>query len=436
MGRTGETPVPLSVSAPLQLPVPAPLVAEKFDTVGLMPAERSATRAEAVLRLTLIDGLGPVLIARLIHAFGSPASVLEQSEESLRLVKGVRKETARVIVADRRASADRVAEELARAEDLGVRLVTLGDPEYPPLLTAIPNPPPMLYVRGELRADLDRYTVALVGSRACSAYGIEQAERFAGWLAGAGLTVVSGGARGIDTAAHRAAIRLGGRTIAVLGCGLANVYPPENKELFQEIAAGRGAVVSELPLSAGPNAQNFPMRNRIISGLSLGTLVVEAASGSGALITARHAAEDHGREVFAVPGRIDSPASEGSNDLLKRGGAHLVTAPSDVLDILEAPARHLHAGVHADRYADPTRDVNAELFEDASDGTIDSNHSLAESGLTEPQRAIVRALDEPMPMEELARRLAFEPGALRAEITILEVRRLIERRGQTIARRS
>lgn len=385
-----------------------------------------------MLRLTLIDGLGPILIARLIHAFGEPAGVLEQSEDSLRRVKGVGRETARAIVAGRKASAERVAEELGRAAELGVRLVTLGDPEYPPLLAVIPNPPPMLYVRGELRADLDRYTVALVGSRACSAYGIEQAERFAGWLAGSGLTIVSGGARGIDTAAHRAALRLGGRTIAVLGCGLANVYPPENWELFDEIADGRGAVVSELPLAIGPNPQNFPMRNRIISGLSLGTLVVEAASGSGALITARHAVEDHGREVFAVPGRIDSPASEGSNDLLKRGGAHLVTEPADVLDILETPARHLHAGVHAERYADPTLPADADLFEQAAGGGVGS---IAESGLTEPQRAIVRALVEPMPMEELARRLGLEPGALRAEITILEIRRVIERRGQAIARR-
>ena len=397
-----------------------------------MPADSRTSRAHAVLRLTLIDGLGPILIARLIHAFGDPASVLEQSEDSLRLVKGVGMETARAIVADREASAERVAEELGRAEELGVRLVTLGDPEYPPLLAAIPNPPPMLYVRGGLRADLDRYTVALVGSRACSAYGIEQAERFAGWLAGSGLTVVSGGARGVDTAAHRAALRLGGRTIAVLGCGLGHVYPPENRELFDEIADGRGAVVSELPLMTGPNPQNFPMRNRIISGLSLGTLVVEAAAGSGALITARHAVEDHGREVFAVPGRIDSPASEGSNDLLKRGGAHLVTAPADVLDILETPARHLHAGVHADRYADPARTPERDLFEHAGEATISS---IAESGLSEPQRAIVRALAEPMSMEELARGLGVEPGALRAEVTILEIRRVIERRGQVVARR-
>jgi len=398
------------------------------NVTPLRPADDHTARH--VLRLTLIPGLGPVRIARLIHAFGSADRVLKASPQALTRVRGVGSQTARTIVRERNASSDRVEEELARAIELGVSIVAIGDPAYPPLLAGIPNPPPILYIRGALDPDADRFPVAIVGSRGCSAYGIEQTERFAGWLASAGLTVVSGGARGIDTAAHRAALRLGGRTIAVLGCGLGAVYPPENRDLFDEIAADRGAVISELPLDTAPAAENFPMRNRVISGLSLGVLIVEAAIGSGALITARHATEDHGREVMAVPGRIDSPASAGVNDLLKRGGAHLVTEPADALHILEAPARHLHAGVHADRYRDPARDGAADAAPSQSEA--DSFDAL----LSDQQRAIIAALDAPLVLDELARRVGLPAERLRAEITILELRGSIVRSGSTLSRRA
>lgn len=392
---------------------------------------------EAVLRLTLIPGLGPVRIARLIETLGSADAVLHASETALTRARGVGAGLARTVVAEREASADRVARELDLAHELGVEFLALGAPGYPPLLASIPNPPPILSMRGSLDPDADRYPVAVVGSRAATAYGIEQAERFAGMLASSGLTVVSGGARGIDTAGHRAALRIGGRTIAVLGCGLAHTYPPENRALFDEIAAGHGAVLSELPLQTNPAAENFPMRNRIISGLSLGVLVVEAAAGSGALITARLAAEEHGREVTAIPGRIDSPASEGVNDLLKKGGAALVTDPADVIEQLEAPARHLHAGVHADRYADPIQppSIFDGITQDA-DSHADAGAGVATANLSDAQRIIVRSLVEPMAMDELARRTGMDAAALRSEVTMLEIRRLVQRVGPVVQRRS
>ncbi len=383
---------------------------------------------DAILRLTLIPGLGPVLISRLIESFGSAEKALASSESALQRVPRVGPKLAQTIIAERAAAAERVAHELALANELGVDLIPISSDRYPALLRTIPNPPPILYVRGELHPEQDRFPVAMVGSRACTPYGIEQTERFAGMLASAGLTVISGGARGIDTAAHRAALRMNGRTVAVLGCGLARCYPPENAELFDEIADGRGAVISELPLETNPTAENFPMRNRIISGLSLGVLVVEAAAGSGALITARVATEEHGREVMAIPGRIDSAASEGSNDLLKRAGAALVTTPTDVIEQLEAPARHLHNGAHEQRYADP-----APIGGIFDDGAAES--AIATANLNDIQRVIIETLADAMSLDELVRRTSLEPAAVRTEVTMLEVRRLIERRGQTLIRR-
>lgn len=387
----------------------------------------SASEVQSVLRLTLIPGLGPVRISRMLEAFGNAEAVLDASEDLLQRVRGVGPQLAKTVIAERSASAERVERELAIAAELGVDLIPITDNRYPPLLRAIPNPPPVLYVRGVIDAELDRYPIAMVGSRACTPYGIEQTERFAGLLASSGLTIVSGGARGIDTAAHRSAVRMNGRTIAVLGCGLARCYPPENGDLFDEIAAGRGSIVSELPLETNPTAENFPMRNRIISGLSLGVLVVEAAAGSGALITARVATEEHGREVMAIPGRIDSPASEGSNDLLKRAGAALVTTPADVIEQLEAPARHLYNGVHEQRYADP---ASNGLFDDGAD-----DNSIAGANLNDVQRVIVETLADSMSLDELVRRTGLDPAAVRTEVTMLELRRLVERRGSTLSRR-
>jgi DNA processing protein len=218
---------------------------------------------------------------------------------------------------------------------MGISVRTLGDGDYPPALRWIPEPPPVLYLRGTLRPE-DGLALAVVGSRRPSPYGQLTAQRLSAELAQYGFTVVSGLARGIDSLAHRGALQAGGRTIAVLGSGINVVYPPEHRRLYDAISA-QGAVVSEFPCDTKPERWNFPRRNRIISGLTLGTLVVEASDQSGSLHTARHALEQ-GREVFAVPGRIDVPSSRGTNNLIKRG-AKLIEGIDDIVEELPAAVR-------------------------------------------------------------------------------------------------
>lgn len=380
----------------------------------------------ATLRLTLAPGLGPVRIARLLALFGDPGRACRASPAELARVKGIGPKLAAKAAQALAASDGALDDELRAIDRAGAHVLLPGLPGYPELLAQLPDAPPLLIVRGELRPeDDDRYPLAVVGSRRCTQYGLEQAARFAGLLAGAGITIVSGGARGIDTAAHRAAL-LGhgaGRTIAVLGCGLARCYPPENKDLFERIVGeGRGAVVSELPMQTPPNAENFPARNRIISGLSLGVLVVEAGAGSGALITARQAAEDHGREVMVVPGRVDSAASAGSHELLRGGGAALVTEPGHVLETLQAPARNLFDGRHAALAADPSRDPVAELLEPAATSPL----APADDDL---HARILRALETPRTPDELADGLGIAMPDLRGALTMLELLGRIRRAG-------
>lgn len=382
--------------------------------------------ASSMLRLTLTPGLGPRRIAALVELFGSPIHALAATPKELERVRGIGEATAAKVARGLRASLDLAGAELGRAEQLGVGLLAIGERGYPPLLAQIPDPPPILYVLGELRPDTDdRYPAAIVGSRACTAYGIEQAERFAGVLAGSGVTIVSGGARGIDAAAHRGAMRSNGRTVAVLGCGLAHRYPPDNAKLFAQILDGHGAIVSELPLDVAPQAENFPSRNRIISGLSLGVVVIEAARGSGALITARSAVEDQGREVLAVPGRVDSPASEGTLGLLKAGTAALATGPGDVLELLETPARHHFHETHEPRYADPAARPAAEV-EGLWDGPEIAPDSL--------EARLLRALEQARSPDQLADAVGAGPAEVRAAVTMLEIRGAVRRRGALIER--
>lgn len=387
----------------------------------------------ALLRLTLTPGLGPVLVGRLLEAFGSVERIERASRAELERVSGIGRVTARAISEGLQPAAERADREVALAEAHGVRLIARGSLEYPPLLAQIADAPPLLYVRGALEpSGRDAYPVAIVGSRSCTSYGIEQAERFAGVLARSGLTIVSGGARGIDSAAHRGAMRAGGRTIAVLGCGLAMCYPPDNAPLFERIANGDGsaggAVVSELPMETAPSGANFPARNRLISGMSLGVVVVEAGRHSGALLTARYAAEDHGREVMVVPGRVDSPASEGALELIRQGGATLVCTPGDVLEELRPAARHLFDGTHAVRYADPTRDRQHELWR--SPEPADAQPAAA----SDLHRRILQALHEPATVDELAVRTGLSAARLRAELTLLELSRQVRRVGEMIHR--
>jgi DNA processing protein len=282
------------------------------------------------LALALVPGLGPKLTAALLERFGSAAAARRASPAELAEVPHVGAKLAAGFAAALRAVD--VGPEVERMARHGVRAVPLGSPGYPPPLARVPAPPPLLYLRGEW-ADADAHAVGVVGSRACSEYGLRTAARLARDLARAGYTVVSGLARGVDAAAHRAALEGGGRTVAALAGGLSRIYPPEHADLAAQVAAGRGCLVTETPMDVSPQPGMFPARNRIISGLSRAVVIVEANARSGALITARHAAEQ-GREVFAFPGRADDPHSAGCLELL-RGGVRLVRSADDVIEDLK-----------------------------------------------------------------------------------------------------
>ena len=277
----------------------------------------------------MVPKLGPVRLRRLLDVFGSPQRILLAKSAELRGVEGIGPEIASSI-AQWEQQVD-LGAELARIAEFGAHVITQDDPVYPPLLREIHNPPIVLYVWGEL-LEQDRHSISIVGSRKTSHYGLESAKKLSYQLAYAGLTIVSGLARGIDTAAHQGALAAKGRTVAVLGSGLMNLYPPENMALAEKIAAS-GAVVTEFPMTVSPDVQTFPQRNRIVSGWSDGLLVVEAGLKSGALITAGQAA-DQGRSIFAIPGQIDKSTSAGSNRLIQQG-AKLVMGAADILDDLQ-----------------------------------------------------------------------------------------------------
>lgn len=278
------------------------------------------------LRLTLIPGVGGETQRKLLSAFGLPEAVFRASRSALSCVVGDR--AARLVVdTDNHAAVERA---LAWSDKPGQFLVCLADPEYPPALLQIPDPPTVLYVRGRLDL-LGLPALAVVGSRNPTPQGVQNAERFAAAFAAAGLTVTSGLALGVDAAAHRGALMVAGATVAFIGTGIDRLYPAANQALALEIAAN-GAIVSEFPLGTPPAAANFPRRNRLLAGFSRGVLVVEATVESGSLITARLAAEQ-GREVFAIPGSIHSPQSRGCHRLIKQG-AKLVETVQDVLEEL------------------------------------------------------------------------------------------------------
>jgi len=280
------------------------------------------------LALHLLPDIGPVVARRLISTFGSPREVFLRPASELTQVAGIGRSRLTSITGFHQW--DRVRREIDRAEKTGVSLITSDAPEYPEGLRHVHDAPLLLYVKGNVM-DMDKYGIAMVGSRTASPYGLEMAERMSRTLALSGLTVVSGMARGIDTASHAGALKAGGRTIAVLGCGVDVVYPASNRGLMKSIEAS-GAVLSEFPFGTRPNKENFPRRNRIISALSLGVIVVEAALDSGSLITVAYALEQ-GKEVFAVPGNVTSPNSRGTNDLIKKG-ARLVERAEEVIEEL------------------------------------------------------------------------------------------------------
>ncbi len=280
------------------------------------------------IALNMVLGVGKTLFHRLVSAFGSPQEVFAASSQNIVQVEGVGQKVATEIS---RFDIDRVAErEMRLAERSGARILTVNSFEYPSLLKAIYDPPPVIYCRGK---SLDKYSapLAVVGSRVPTSYGKNVTDRLCRDLATLGISIVSGMARGIDTLAHRAALDSGADTIAVFGCGLENTYPPENASLKERIV-DQGTIVSEFPMTMRPEKNNFPARHRLMSGLSLGPLIVEAGEKSGALITGEFALEQ-GREVFAVPGNIYSPKSLGTNRLIKMG-AKLVDGPPDIIEEL------------------------------------------------------------------------------------------------------
>src|SRR5579862_7632982 len=278
--------------------------------------------------MNMIPKMGPVRLRRLLEVFETPERILQARESELRGIEGIGPEVA-ASVARWQETVDLDAE-LKRIADFGAQVLTQESPEYPRSLREIHNPPIVLYVWGEV-LERDQHAIGVVGSRQTSHYGLESAKKLSYQLAYAGLTVVSGLARGIDTAAHQGALAAKGRTLAVLGSGLLRLYPAENRALAEKIAQS-GAVLSEFSMDVKADQQTFPMRNRIVSGWSSGVLVVEAGMGSGALITASQAIEQ-GRLVYAVPGQIDRPTATGSNRLIQQG-AKLVMSAADILDDL------------------------------------------------------------------------------------------------------
>src|SRR5947208_6449580 len=285
---------------------------------------------EACIALNMLPTVGPVRLRKLLEVFQEPQQILAAKRSELRNVEGIGNEVADQI-SNWQSTVD-LSAELQRVRDFGATVITQQSPSYPPSLRQIHAPPIVLYVWGELQ-ERDYHAIGVIGSRRTTHYGLESAKKLSYQLAYAGLTVISGLARGIDTAAHQGALAAKGRTIAVIGSGLLKLYPPENAALAEKIRGGNGAVVSEFSMEIEPDRQTFPMRNRIISGWSQGLLVVEAGANSGALISVAQALEQ-GRNVYAVPGHINATTAIGSNRLIQQG-AKLIMDASDILDDLQ-----------------------------------------------------------------------------------------------------
>lgn len=358
------------------------------------------------LHVVTTPGIGPHMLSRLLAKFRTARGILTASPTELSEVEGVGVTLARRLRSNEaREEAQQIIEFCSARE---IRILDPWCAEYPRLLREIPDPPNVLYVRGNL-LPADGLSVAMVGTRGASQYGRSQAERFARALARAGLTVVSGLARGVDSAAHHGAMEADGRTIAVLCNGVAEIYPPQNEELAERIIR-QGAVISEMPPGTKPKKGMFPQRNRIISGLSLGTIVMEAGERSGSLITARLAGEQ-GREVFALPGLVTNPNSRGSHKLI-RDGAHLIQDPEDVLEAL------------------------GPLVEDVSISPDQTVRHAAELQLNDQETAVLQAINiEPTDINSVVVNSGLPVPRVLSTLSVLEMRRLVRRvSGQVVQR--
>jgi DNA processing protein len=352
---------------------------------------------EALVALNMIEHVGPVRLRQLLQRFEDAPAVLRASRRALASVEGIGMETADAIA--RWEETIDLGAELKRIQEYGCHVLVQVDDDYPELLRQIYDPPMVLYVKGSITRK-DKNSVAVVGSRRTTPYGQETARRLAYQLAYLGVTVVSGGARGIDTAAHQGAMRAKGRTIAVLGNGINIVFPPENVGLFERIPE-QGAVMTQFPFNRRADKQSFPIRNRIVAGMTLGTVVVEANLSSGALITGNMAV-DNGRQLFAVPGRIDSPQSKGCHELIKKG-AKLCEGAEDVLSEFE--------------YLFPP----GNRVPSAADMGV-----LPAIELTVNEKAVYDAVsDEEQPMDHIIRLSGLPASAVAVAVLSLQMKRLL-----------
>jgi len=350
--------------------------------------------------LKSVPGIGNHIFKRLIDSFKSPQSVFKASYNSLCEVEGITQKLVKEI--KRHKTPDRVKRELDLILQKDYQIVTLTDSDFPPLLLQIPDPPPFLYVLGRLENTVR--IIAIVGSRNATAYGISTTKRLCANLAALDIVIASGMAKGIDTAAHIGALQGRGKTIAVLGSGLDRIYPAENLDLYHKISQN-GAVISEFPLMTEPEAYNFPIRNRIISGISLGTVVVEATRKSGSLITARLAAEQN-REVFAVPGSVRSYKSMGTHTLIKQG-AKLVEHAQDIIE-----------------------EISQIIGTPPVQNAIDKNEFTERVELPEFSTDESQVFDTlgpyPVHIDELVRKLSMEPGKLLSILLQLELKQVVQ----------
>ncbi len=374
-----------------------------------VPPIRSVPTAdrEAFIRLALVNGVGPKLLAGLIDHFGSATSVLQATLSQLGQVARIGPKLSTLIRDS--SSSDLVERVRQHCGDHGVDIILAGDPEFPRLLAELPDPPVMLFVRGSFHK-ADQLSIAMVGTRHCTSYGRTMAERISKALARYGITIVSGLARGIDAICHRGAIESQGRTIAVLGSSVTEIYPPEHSELAKQVVE-HGALISETHPFSKPRAGVFPQRNRIISGLSLGTIVVEAADRSGSLITARHAGEQ-GRDLFAIPGLATSRMSRGCNQLI-RDGAILIQDAEDVIE---------HLG---------------PLVEKATMSDGNTVHHAAELQLNEIENAVLQSIEAmPTDIDQVISSSKLPVPRVLSTLSVLEMRGLIHRlSGRTVVRR-
>ncbi|PQO25786.1 DNA-protecting protein DprA [Blastopirellula marina] len=360
----------------------------------------------AALRLALSSGIGPAKVQALQACFGSLSAALSATSGQLQAVQGIGPKVAKTIVA---ASQLDVQRELDHCRDFGIQILTRSCDGFPELLREIADPPTLLFVKGEI-LPCDELAVAIVGTRHATHYGKKQAERFGYELAKAGFTIASGLARGIDAAAHRGALKAKGRTIAFLGGGVSKIYPPEHEDLAAEVTES-GAIVSESAPLVSPIAGAFPQRNRLITGMSLGVVIVEAAARSGALISARMAMEQN-REVFALPGQIDNPVARGVNSLI-RDGATLVQSVDDVIEQLGPLRKPLQV---------------------SEEKTV---LQPAELKLNDQEQQVLQHIDlAPMSLDALVARSKLPVHRILSTLSILEMKRLIVRTNGTTVQRT